>query len=115
MTRLLLALALGAVIGCTGIQPVGPFANKGVKAPAGKAGTGKDKDKDKDDAPGPVTVPAVKPTPPLNTVGPEDVSPDNPYVALQKVQQELEADRQRIGPPPKTAEISRYKNNVKVE
>jgi hypothetical protein len=115
MTRLLLALALGGMaVGCTGIHPVGPMAKMMGPGP-GKAAPGKAKDKDKDEAPEPITIPAVKPTPPLNTTGPEDVTPDDPYFALHKLQQELEAEGQRTPPPPVTAEISRYKGGVKQE
>lgn len=111
MTRLLLALALGALIGCTGIRPVGPLAGSGLGPKAGKAKG----DKDKDEPPEPVTVPAPKPTPPLNTTGPEDVSPENPNLAIRKLQQELEADKKTVPSAPKTVEVSRYKNGVKQE
>jgi hypothetical protein len=108
MTRLLLALAIGSLIGCTGVYPVGPLANSGIGSRPPKP-----KSNDKDEAPEPVVVPAVKPTPPLNTTGPEDVNPDDPHAALRKLKQELEADRNTIPTAPKTAEVSRYKGGVK--
>lgn len=108
MTRLLLALALGVLVGCTGIHPVGPLAGAGLGPKAGKKG-----DKGKDEPPEPVTVPAPKPTPPLNTTGPEDVTPENPSLAIRKLQQELEADKKTVPAASKTVEVSRYKNGVK--
>lgn len=109
MTRLLLALSLGVAIGCTGIQPAGPFAGPG----AGKTGPGKGKDKDRNEPPEPVTVPAPKPTPPLNTTGPEDVDAADPYHTVSKLQRELEADRQTIPSTPTTVQISRINGAVK--
>jgi hypothetical protein len=108
MTRLILGLGLAFAIGCTSIQPVGPLAGKmgGTSGAKGKA------DKDKD-APLPVTIPAVKPTPPMTLIQPDEVMPDNPQAAAQKLQNELEADGKSITPPPKTAEVSRYKGGVK--
>jgi hypothetical protein len=111
MRTLLLALSLGVVIGCTGIQPVGPMAKMMGVPPGGKAGLGQGKDKD--EPPEPVTVPAVRPTPPLNTTGPEDVNPDDPYLAVGKLQQELEADRQTIPVSPTTVQISRINGAIK--
>lgn len=109
MRTLLLAISLGVVVGCTGIQPVGPMA-KMMNAPPG--GKGK-KGKDKDEPPEPLTVPAARPTPPLNTTGPEDVNPADPYFAVGKLQQELEADRQTIPVSPTTVEVSKIKGGVK--
>lgn len=108
MSKLLVALALGAAVGCTGIHPVGPFAR-----PGGAPGKSKAKERENDGPPDPITIPAPKPTPPLNTTGPEDVNPDNPYSAAQKLMQELEADGKAIPSVPKTAEVSRYKGGVK--
>jgi hypothetical protein len=108
MKKLLLTLALGTALGCTGIRPAGPFAK-----PPSASGSGKAKERDNDTTPEPVTIPAVKPTPPLNTTGPEDVNPDDPYSAAQKLMNELEADRKTVPNVPKTAEISRYKGGVK--
>ena len=108
MTRLIPLLVLAAAVGCTGIQPVGPLAGKfGSPTPKGKA------DKDKDVPPEPVTVPAPKPTPPVNLVYPDEVLPENPEAAAQKLMSELEADRKNMPARPVTAEISRYKNGVK--
>jgi hypothetical protein len=115
MTRLLLALALGAMaVGCTGIHPVGPMAKMMGPGP-GKGAPGKAKGKDKDEAADPITIPAVRPTPPLNTMGPEDVSPDDPHASLHRLQQELEAEGQRTQAAPVTAEISRIKGGVRQE
>lgn len=103
MTRLLTALTLATAIGCTGIQPVGPLAKK--DGPSGKPG--------QDAAPTePISVPAVKPTPPLSLVTPEEVDRD-PHVAAQRLMAEFEADRKNMPKAPMTAEVSRYKNGVK--
>jgi len=109
MTRLVFfGLGLAVAIGCTNIQPVGPLAGK-------IGGTKPNVDKDKDTGPPVVTVPAVKPTPPLTLVYPDEVLPDNPQAAAQKLMNELDADGKNIPPPPKTAEVSRYKGGVKQE
>ena len=110
MTRALLALALGAMIGCTGIYPAGPLAKSGFGPRPGKKDS-----KDKDEPPEPITIPAVKPTPPLNTTGPEDVTSEDPNFAIRKLQQELSADTKTMPTPPKTAEVSRIKGGVKVQ
>jgi hypothetical protein len=108
MTRIILGLVLTAgVVGCMGFQPTGPLAKPG----GGKAGKAKFADqKDADLPPEPITVPAVKPTPPVNWVDPSDVSHD-PAAALQKLAGELEADQKTIPTPPKTVEISRINRN----
>ena len=111
MTRLLCGMILSAaVVGCTGFQPVGPLAKPG-HAP-GKSVGKTDKPKDTDLPPEPITVPAVKPTPPVNWVDPTDVSID-PHGSAEKLMREYEADQKTILSAPKTAEISRYKGGVK--
>jgi hypothetical protein len=110
MMRIVLALALACLIGCKGVEPIGPFAKmKGTTAPKRKPA------KEKDAPPPPVTVPAVKPTPPMNLIYPDEVSPDNPQAAIQRLRNELEADQKSISAAPMTAEISRYKGGVKQE
>jgi hypothetical protein len=106
MTRIGLALALATLTGCKGVEPLGPFAQM--------KGASKSKPvKDKGSAPEPVTVPAVKPTPPINLIYPDEVSPENPQAAVQKLRSELDADQKSIPAAPLTAEISRYKGGVK--
>jgi hypothetical protein len=107
MTRTLCGLCLAAAIGCTSVQPIGPFANKMGGSPKAKEA------KDKDNPPLPVSVPAVKPTPPMNLIYPDEVSPENPQAAIQKLKNELETDGKNIPSPPLTAEVSRYKGGVK--
>jgi hypothetical protein len=108
MTRFILGLTLAAaVVGCTSFQPVGPLSKGGAPAPKG----GKAKDPDRDLPPEPVTVPAVKPTPPVNWVDPGDVS-DDPHAAAQQLMREFEADQKTIPTAPRTAEISRIKNGI---
>jgi hypothetical protein len=106
MIRTLLGFLLAALmIGCTSITPVGIMAKKGSSPDA----KGK---KDKDDPPEPVTIPAPKPTPPMNLVDPGDVATD-PNGSLQRLRSELDADKQTIPTAPTTSEISRYKGGVK--
>jgi hypothetical protein len=109
MTRLILGLTLAATIGCTNIQPVGPLAGKWGNSSGAKGKAAKDKDI----PPEPVTVPAPKPPPPVTLVYPDEVLPENPQAALQKLMNELDADRKNMPAPPVTAEVSRYKNGVK--
>jgi hypothetical protein len=113
MTRLLLlGMTMTAALGCGTVQPAGPLAKMmGDKPILGKPAA---KPKaDKDAPPPPVTVPAVKPTPPLNLVYPDEVMPENPQAALQKLVNELDADKKSMPAAPMTAEVSRYKGGVK--
>ncbi|MBA2227099.1 MAG: hypothetical protein WHU94_03445 [Thermogemmata sp.] len=101
--HLLLMLAiiwLGA--GCTHVRPVGPFAAR-WSIPSSQASS----------PPSPVTVPAPRPTPPMNLVAADDVLPDNPYAAVAKLKSELEADRRHLPDPPRTAEISRIRGPLR--
>lgn len=109
MTRLILGVCLATAIGCNSVQPIGPFANKmkGSSKTQGKEA------KDKDNPPPPVNVPAVKPTPPMNLIYPDEVSPENPQASIQKLKNELESDQKNIPAAPLTAEVSRYKGGVK--
>ena len=109
MTRAILGIGLMFAIGCTSVQPIGPFANRmgGTSKASGKMA------KDKEGPPSPVTVPAVKPTPPMNTIYPDEVSPENPQASIQKLKNELESDQKNIPAAPITAEVSRYKGGVK--
>ena len=109
MTRFILGIGLAMAIGCTSVQPVGPFANKMGGSTEAKTKAGKDKD----NPPPPVTVPAVKPTPPLNLIYPDEVSSENPQASILKLKNELETDGKNITAPPMTAEVSRYKGGVK--
>jgi hypothetical protein len=107
MTRLLFGFILLAAIGCTGIQPAGPFAKNGM-LPGG--GSRSDKDAP---PPDPVTIPAPKPTPPLTTVSADDVTADNAYLKAQQVSAEIDADRKSMPAAPVTVETSVYKGGVK--
>jgi hypothetical protein len=106
--RFILGIGLATAIGCTSVQPAGPFANKMGSSPAKSKPA-----KDKDSPLPPVTVPAVKPTPPLNLIYPDEVSAENPQASIQKLRNELETDGKNIPSPPMTAEVSRYKGGVK--
>jgi len=105
MRKLILGLLLAAGIGCTSITPVGPLAKMGGPKSSRE-------NKEKEGPPEPITVPAVKPTPPLNLVDPSDVQ-SNPDAARQNLMSELEGDTKTIAPAPKTAEVSVYKGGVK--
>jgi len=99
-------LALLAIIcsggGCAHVRPVGPFADR-WPMPSSQAAS----------PPPPVTVPAPRPTPPMNLVAADDVLPDNPYAAVAKLKSELEADRRHLPEPPRTAEISRIRGPLR--
>jgi hypothetical protein len=103
MIRTFFGLALASAMGCSGFQVIGPLAKhyesgKTVLPPSAPAE--------------PITVPAVKPTPPLSIVTPDEVERD-PYLAAQKLTTEFETDRGTISKAPVTAEVSRYKGGVK--
>jgi hypothetical protein len=111
MSRLLAASLLTIAVGCTNVQPIGPFADRMGGSPASRGKPGKEPD----GPPPPVTVPAVKPTPPLNIIYPDEVSSENIQASVQKLRNELETDRKNIPAAPLTAEVSRYKGGVKQE
>ena len=113
MTRLIFGLCLVATIGCGSVQPVGPMAKMLGDKPIGGNGKADKAKADKDAPPPPVTVPAVKPTPPLNLIYPDEVLSENPQASVQKLVNELDADRKSIPAAPMTAEVSRYKGGVK--
>jgi len=106
MMRIILGLGLVFAVGCKGVEAVGPLANRMQNA-KGKP------TKENDSPPPPVTVPAVKPTPPMNLIYPDEVSAENPQASIQKLKNELESDQKNIPTPPLTAEVSRYKGGVK--
>jgi hypothetical protein len=108
MTRIVLALGLAIAMGCKGVEPIGPFAKM-----MGASPTKLKPVKEKDASPAPVTVPAAKPTPPMNLIYPDEVSPENPQGAIQRLKNELDADQKSIPAAPVTAEVSRYKGGVK--
>jgi hypothetical protein len=104
---LFFALGALALVGCTGIHPVGPMAKimpdspKPAKTPPAAPADAVAK------------VPAMKPTPPTMYVTPADVNPDNPAVAANKLTSELGVDGKATPNAPVTAEFSRYKGGVK--
>jgi hypothetical protein len=113
MRNLTLGFVLMTAIGCQGIEPVGPLAgmwSKDSTRPPSKSS----KDKVSVESPSkPITVPAVKPTPPLNFIYPDEVLSDNPQESVQKLKNELEEEKKNIPAPPVTAEVSHYKGGVK--
>jgi hypothetical protein len=97
-----------AVIGCTGIQPVGPFA-KNFSSP-GSTDAKQEKDLT---PPDPVMVPAPTPTPPKCLVKAEDVNADNAAFIQQQLKAEFDADQKSMPSVPVTVEISEYKNGIR--
>lgn len=100
-------LLMVAVIGCSGIQPVGPLAKNGGSSSANPKlnadGT----------PPDPVIIPSPTPTPPKCLVRPEEVNADNAAQIQQQLKAELEADRKTMPSVPVTAEVSEYKGSLK--
>ena len=106
MKTLLFALGALALVGCTGIHPVGPLAKEkpitqqGQPVPAAAPAVAASR------------PPALKPTPPTMLVTPGDVTAD-PYTAATKLTNELAADSKATPNAPVTAEVSHYKGGVK--
>jgi hypothetical protein len=108
---LLLALGALALVGCSNLKPVGvlsketPLTQQGQPLPNAP------------NTPNTPTVPArppmVRPTPPTMNVTPNDVDPNNPYIAAGKLSAEVEIDSKSTVNVPVTAEISRYKDGVR--
>jgi hypothetical protein len=108
MIRLFFGFSLlAAMVGCTGLQPVGPFAKNGGSP--GAAGPKLDKDMS---PPDPVVIPASTPTPPKCLVKPEDVNSSNATFIQQQLKAELESDEKNMPSVPVTAEVSEYKNGI---
>lgn len=104
MRTLLLALPLIAGLGCTNMQPIGPLSKS--KAPVAAPDA---------DIPPPPESTVRKPVPPAMLIVPGEVNSDNASAAAQKLANEFEYDWKTLPPPPKTAEVSRIKNGVKVQ
>ena len=102
MRTLTLAAILLGGLGCTNVQPIGPLA-KHPHPPASKDA----------DIPEPPTATARKPVPPAMLIVAGEVNAENAGAAAQKLANEFEYDWKTLPPPPKTAEISRYKGGVK--
>ena len=107
MKTLLFALGTFALVGCSGLHTVGPFAKGPPPLTEQRLAL-----------PSAPTTPAtppppLRPTPPSMFVTPADVSPDDPYAAAAKLTSELNADSKPIPNAPVTAEVSRYKGGVK--
>lgn len=110
MRSLLFGLTLLSGVGCMQVQPVGPFAKWMAKPkeptplPESVKGAAADEPA--------VAVAPRRPAPPAMLIVPDDVTPDNPTAAVDKLMNELEAD-QKTSLPTKTAEISIIKGGVK--
>lgn len=104
MKTLVLATILLAGFGCTNMQPVGPLAKPAQQtAPT-----------DPDIPPPPSASTAQKLVPPAMLIEAGDVNADTADAAARKLANEFEYDWKTLPPPSKTAEVSRYKNGVKV-
>src|SRR5207248_1413622 len=100
MRPLLLALAFAGmvgIVGCSGLQPVGPFAKQQPLTKQGQPLPGTQ------DA---VTVPAVRPTPPAFFVDPGDVNANTVNASIEAFNAELSADTKSIPTGPVTVETS---------
>lgn len=107
MRTLALATILLAGLGCTNVQPLGPLAKH---KPAGKPA-----EQDPDIPPPPsASSTAQRLVPPAMTIEAGEVTADTAEAAVRKLTNEIEYDYKTLPPPPKTAEVSRYKNGVKV-
>lgn len=104
MIRLICGIALMSAIGCTGIQAVGPMANR--------SGGGDAKSYGDQGPPDPVVIPATPPTPPKCLVRPEDVTASNVNLIKQQLAAEFEFDRNNMPSVPVTAEVSKYEGSV---
>ncbi len=102
MTRLLFGAALMVAIGCTGIQPVGPLANKN-----GSSGKSDSKSDKAVLPPDPVVIPAPNPTPPMCLIRAEDVTLENAGDSIKQLTAEIEADRKSMRNMPVTAEVTK--------
>ena len=100
MKALYASLILLASIGCTQFQPIGPLAG----AMKGKGSTAPPVEKDQG-PPTPTIVSAPRPVPPAMLIVPEDVTSNNPNIAIQKLQDEFEYDA-KMTPAAKTSEVS---------
>jgi hypothetical protein len=106
MKTLFFALGALALVGCSGLKPVGPLAKDVPITQQGKPIPGV--------TPDPAArAPAVRPTPPTMYVTPGDVNPDNPYLAAGKLSSEIAADSKATSNAPVTAEVSRIQGRVK--
>ncbi len=112
---LLAGFALLSSVGCVTVTPLGPlvktYGNQPIslvgKKPAPPPAPGADPLADLPPAPAPI--------PPAEMITPGEVSAANHQDAVQRLSRELNADRQTMPPPSRTAEISRYKGGVKVQ
>jgi hypothetical protein len=103
---LLFAFATLALVGCTSLKPVGPFAKEVPITQQGKPIPGV--------TPEPSAKPlALRPAAPTMYVTPADVNPDNPYVAANKLSSEISADSKATQNAPITAEVSRIQGRIR--
>jgi len=95
-------------VGCFHLQPVGPFAKELAKGPdpESRPAPGVTVTPAKDAGQGPVVQPAPAPPPPALLVTPGEVTEANYRQAVQRLTEELEADRKSMEAMPRTAEVS---------
>src|SRR5262245_25180470 len=109
LVKLMMFALFAGSLGCVNVQPVGPMVKvfgdkplfstkKSTNMPAGE-----------------VLAPAPKPVPPSELVQPDDVTREDAQSITRKLQSEFETDRKTMPAPPRTAEISIYKNGQKVQ
>lgn len=107
MKTLLFAAGTLALVGCTSLKPVGPFAKEVPITQQGKPIPGVTPE------PSAVKPPSLRPTPPTMYVTPADVNPDNPYAAANKLSSEISADSKATQNAPITAEVSRIQGRIR--
>jgi hypothetical protein len=100
----ILTLMLLCGIGCTNLQPIGSHS-KSKPLPVGA---------DPDLPPPPGESTAAKLVPPAIMIEAGDVNSENASASVRKLSNEFEYDWKTLPAPSKTAEISQYKNGVKV-
>ncbi len=101
MKTLLFALGTVALVGCSGLKPVGPLAKQVPITQQGQPIPGVT-----DAAARP---PALKPTPPSLFVSPSEVTAASAYDAASKLAAEVNADSKATANAPVTVEVSRVR------
>lgn len=104
MKTSLLALLLIGGVGCTNLHPVSHHS-KSKPSPA---------QADPDIPPPPGESTAAKLVPPTITIEAGEVNSETAADAVRKLSSDFEYDWKTLPPPSKTAEVSHYKNGVKV-
>ena len=104
MKTLLFALGALALVGCSGLKPVGvlsketPVTQQSQPLPSADPAS---------------KPPSLRPTPPTMLIAEADVDPFHPEIAARKLAAEVDTDNKATANLPVTAEISRYEGGVR--